>query len=232
MSFLIGCWLIMSSILGKMKKFGSFDMEESEVTDEHTEGEDSVQEAPDNSQGPLSTKVQPPKSNIFARRGRFVMGDSDKDMAPMDSFYQMDHLMAPSVIKFHVNMERGKLHKLLSTDSITGCSEKAFKFYDRRRIFDAVAQGNTKDLSDLLLYLNRTFKHLTDEEFKEPETGKTCLLKAMLNLHDGKNDTIPLLLDIARKTGTLKEFVNAEYTDNYYKGKRNNCCSEYSGFSD
>lgn len=54
----------------------------------------------------------------------------------------------------------------------------------------------------------------------EPETGKTCLLKAMLNLHDGKNDTIPLLLDIAKKTGTLKEFVNAEYTDNYYKGKR------------
>uniref|UniRef100_A0A674HMV9 Transient receptor potential cation channel subfamily V member 1 n=1 Tax=Taeniopygia guttata TaxID=59729 RepID=A0A674HMV9_TAEGU len=127
--------------------------------------------------------------------------------------------MAPSVIKFHVNLERGKLHKLLSTDSITGCSEKAFRFYDRRRIFDAVAQGNTKDLSDLLLYLNRTFKHLTDEEFKEPETGKTCLLKAMLNLHDGKNDTIPLLLDIARKTGTLKEFVNAEYTDNYYKGQ-------------
>uniref|UniRef100_A0A669PP61 Transient receptor potential cation channel subfamily V member 1 n=1 Tax=Phasianus colchicus TaxID=9054 RepID=A0A669PP61_PHACC len=109
--------------------------------------------------------------------------------------------------------------RLLSTDSITGCSEKAFKFYDRRRIFDAVAQGNTKDLDDLLLYLNRTLKHLTDDEFKEPETGKTCLLKAMLNLHDGKNDTIPLLLDIAKKTGTLKEFVNAEYTDNYYKGQ-------------
>uniref|UniRef100_A0A8C0FUY1 Transient receptor potential cation channel subfamily V member 1 n=1 Tax=Bubo bubo TaxID=30461 RepID=A0A8C0FUY1_BUBBB len=111
------------------------------------------------------------------------------------------------------------LVRLLSTDSIAGCSEKAFKFYDRRRIFDAVAQGNTKDLDDLLLYLNRTLKHLTDDEFKEPETGKTCLLKAMLNLHDGKNDTIPLLLDIARKTGTLKEFVNAEYTDNYYKGQ-------------
>ena len=31
---------------------------------------------------------------------------------------------------------------------------------------------------------------------------------------------MPLLLDIAKKTGTLKEFVNAEYTDNYYKGKR------------
>ncbi|XP_053940723.1 transient receptor potential cation channel subfamily V member 1 isoform X2 [Cuculus canorus] len=209
----------MSSILVKMKKLGSSDMEESEVTDEHTDGEDSILETPDSVQGAPSTKVQPPKSNIFARRGRFVMGDSDKDMAPMDSLYQMDHLVAPSVIKFHANLERGKLHKLLSIDSITGCSEKAFKFYDRRRIFDAVAQGNTRDLEDLLLYLNRTLKHLTDDEFKEPETGKTCLLKAMLNLHDGKNDTIPLLLDIARKTGTLKEFVNAGYTDNYYKGQ-------------
>ncbi|XP_069647199.1 transient receptor potential cation channel subfamily V member 1 isoform X4 [Haliaeetus albicilla] len=218
-TWLIDCLLTMSSILGKMKKFGSSDMEESEVTDEHTDGEDSMLETPDSLQGTVSTKVQPHKSNIFARRGRFVMGDSDKDMAPMDSFYQMDHLMAPSVIKLHANLERGKLQKLLSTDSITGCSEKAFKFYDRRRIFDAVAQGNTKDLDDLLLYLNRTLKHLTDDEFKEPETGKTCLLKAMLNLHDGKNDTIPLLLDIARKTGTLKEFVNAEYTDNYYKGQ-------------
>uniref|UniRef100_A0A8B9PRS7 Transient receptor potential cation channel subfamily V member 1 n=1 Tax=Apteryx owenii TaxID=8824 RepID=A0A8B9PRS7_APTOW len=209
----------MSSILGKMKKLGSSDMEESEVADEHTDGEDSLLEMPDSLQGTLNSKVQPPKSNIFARRGRFVMGDSDKGMAPMDSFYQMDHLMAPSVIKFHANLERGKLHKLLSTDSITGCSEKAFKFYDRRRIFDAVAQGNTSDLDNLLIYLNRTLKHLTDDEFKEPETGKTCLLKAMLNLHDGKNDTIPLLLDIAKKTGTLKEFVNAEYTDNYYKGQ-------------
>lgn len=218
----------MSSVLAKMKKFGSSDMEESEATDEHTDGEDSAVEMPDSLQGTLNTKVQPPKSNIFARRGRFVMGDSDKDMAPMDSLYQMDHLLAPSVIKFQANSERGKLHKLLSIDSITGCSEKAFKFYDRRRIFDAVAQGNTRDLDDLLLYLNRTLKHLTDDEFKEPETGKTCLLKAMLNLHDGKNDTIPLLLDIAKKTGTLKEFVNAEYTDNYYKGKRNGCYSEYS----
>uniref|UniRef100_A0A669Q249 Transient receptor potential cation channel subfamily V member 1 n=1 Tax=Phasianus colchicus TaxID=9054 RepID=A0A669Q249_PHACC len=202
-----------------MKKFGSSDIEESEVTDEHTDGEDSALETSDNLQGAFSSKVQPSRSNIFARRGRFVMGDSDKDMAPMDSFYQMDHLMAPSPAKCLVSVTEIYPVRLLSTDSITGCSEKAFKFYDRRRIFDAVAQGNTKDLDDLLLYLNRTLKHLTDDEFKEPETGKTCLLKAMLNLHDGKNDTIPLLLDIAKKTGTLKEFVNAEYTDNYYKGQ-------------
>ena len=111
MWFVAGCLFIMSSILEKMKKFGSSDIEESEVTDEHTDGEDSALETADNLQGTFSNKVQPSKSNIFARRGRFVMGDCDKDMAPMDSFYQMDHLMAHSVIKFHANMERGKLHK-------------------------------------------------------------------------------------------------------------------------
>uniref|UniRef100_A0A7M4F6R5 Transient receptor potential cation channel subfamily V member 1 n=1 Tax=Crocodylus porosus TaxID=8502 RepID=A0A7M4F6R5_CROPO len=214
----------MSSILGMMKKFGSSDVEESEVTDEHTDGEDSTLGTPDSLQGTQSTKLQPPpKSNIFSRRGRFVMGDSDKDMAPMDSFYPMDHLMCPPIIKFSANLERGKLHhhfgKLLSTESITSCSDKAFKYYDRRRIFDAVAQGDISDLDHLPMYLSRTLKHLTDDEFKEPETGKTCLLKAMLNLHEGKNNAIPLLLDIAEKTGNLKEFVNAGYTDNYYKGQ-------------
>ncbi|CAM5104466.1 unnamed protein product [Natator depressus] len=214
----------MSSILGKMRKLGSSDVEDSEVTDEHTDGENSFLGTPDSLQGSQSTKVQQlPKSNIFARRGRFGMGDSDKNMAPMDSLYQMDHLVSAPVIKFNINMERAKIHnqfaKLLSTNSIASCSEKAFKFYDRRRIFDAVAQGDTSDLNDLLIYLHETRKHLTDNEFKEPETGKTCLLKAMLNLHDGKNDTIPLLLEIAEKTGNLKELVNAEYIDNYYKGQ-------------
>lgn len=41
----------------------------------------------------------------------------------------------------------------------------------------------------------------------------------MLNLHNGQNDTISLLLDIARQTDSLKEFVNASYTDSYYKGE-------------
>ncbi|XP_054946117.1 transient receptor potential cation channel subfamily V member 1 isoform X11 [Physeter macrocephalus] len=53
----------------------------------------------------------------------------------------------------------------------------------------------------------------------DPDTGKTCLLKAMLNLHSGQNDTIPLLLEVARQTDSLKELVNASYTDSYYKGQ-------------
>uniref|UniRef100_A0A8C3HUS3 Transient receptor potential cation channel subfamily V member 1 n=1 Tax=Chrysemys picta bellii TaxID=8478 RepID=A0A8C3HUS3_CHRPI len=194
-----------------MRKLGSSDVEDSEVTDEHTDGEDSILGTLESLQGSQSTKVQQlPKSNIFARRGRFGMGDSDKNMAPMDSL----DLLNP-----YVSVTKFIFVRLLSTNSIASCSEKAFKFYDCRRIFDAVTQGDTSDLNDLLTYLHETRKHLTDHEFKEPETGKTCLLKAMLNLHDGKNDTIPLLLEIAEKTGNLKELVNAEYTDNYYKGQ-------------
>uniref|UniRef100_A0A2I3HU41 Transient receptor potential cation channel subfamily V member 1 n=1 Tax=Nomascus leucogenys TaxID=61853 RepID=A0A2I3HU41_NOMLE len=109
--------------------------------------------------------------------------------------------------------------RLLSQDSVAASTEKTLRLYDRRSIFEAVAQNNCQDLESLLLFLQKSKKHLTDNEFKDPETGKTCLLKAMLNLHDGQNDTIPLLLDIARQTDSLKEFVNASYTDSYYKGQ-------------
>ncbi|XP_015681982.1 transient receptor potential cation channel subfamily V member 1, partial [Protobothrops mucrosquamatus] len=109
--------------------------------------------------------------------------------------------------------------QLLSTASIGVCAGKAFKLYDRRSLFDAVAQGDPSQLDDLLIFLLESLKILTDAEFKEPDTGKTCLLKAMLNLHNGRNDTIPVLLEIAEKTENLKEFVNTGYTDSYYRGE-------------
>nr|KAF6417530.1 transient receptor potential cation channel subfamily V member 1 [Molossus molossus] len=110
-------------------------------------------------------------------------------------------------------------HRQSSQDSVPAGTEKSFKLYDRRKIFEAVAQNNCEELQSLLLFLQKSKKHLVDSEFKDPETGKTCLLKAMLNLHDGQNSTIPLLLEIARQTDSLKELVNASYTDNYYKGQ-------------
>lgn len=52
----------------------------------------------------------------------------------------------------------------------------------------------------------------------EPSTGKTCLPKALLNLSGGRNDTIPVLLDIAEKTGNMREFINSPFRDVYYRG--------------
>ncbi|KAG5840351.1 hypothetical protein ANANG_G00187880 [Anguilla anguilla] len=71
----------------------------------------------------------------------------------------------------------------------------------------------------LLEYLLGTDKRLTDEEFKEPSTGKTCLPKALLNLFGGRNDTIPFLIDVAERTGNLREFVNTPFRDVYYRGQ-------------
>uniref|UniRef100_A0ACB8ECJ1 Transient receptor putative cation channel sub V member 1 n=1 Tax=Sphaerodactylus townsendi TaxID=933632 RepID=A0ACB8ECJ1_9SAUR len=199
-----------------MKKLGSSDLEESDTMDDHTDGEDSA-----NGTNGNSTKMA--KQKIFARRARFGIGDCDKDVAPMDSFYQMELLESNPIIKFSLSLEKGRFHhhghKLLYTRSVDGNTEKSVTLYDRRRLFDAAANGDPSELDGLLTYLLKTRKQLTDDEFKEPETEKTCLLKAMLNLHRDQNDTIPVLLEIAEKTGNLREFVNSEYKDSYYKGQ-------------
>ena len=49
--------------------------------------------------------------------------------------------------------------------------------------------------------------------------GKTPLVKALLNLKKGENETVKYLLDIAEKMGDLQEFINVAHTDSYYFGK-------------
>lgn len=55
--------------------------------------------------------------------------------------------------------------------------------------------------------------HLSDDL-----NGKTALLKALLNLRGGNNDTVEVFLDIAARTGDLEDLVNASYKDPFYKG--------------
>ncbi|XP_075754957.1 transient receptor potential cation channel subfamily V member 4 isoform X2 [Pelodiscus sinensis] len=93
------------------------------------------------------------------------------------------------------------------------------KVFNRPILFDIVSRGSTTGLDGLLPFLLTHKKRLTDEEFREPSTGKTCLPKALLNLSGGKNDTIPLLLDIAEKTGNMREFINSPFRDVYYRGQ-------------
>ncbi|XP_051887766.1 transient receptor potential cation channel subfamily V member 4 [Pristis pectinata] len=93
------------------------------------------------------------------------------------------------------------------------------KVFNRALLFDIVSQGSVAGLDGLLVFLLSQKKRLTDEEFREPSTGKTCLPKALLNLTNGKNDTIPVMLEIAEKTGNLREFINAPFRDVYYRGQ-------------
>uniref|UniRef100_A0A8C9T071 Transient receptor potential cation channel, subfamily V, member 4 n=1 Tax=Scleropages formosus TaxID=113540 RepID=A0A8C9T071_SCLFO len=96
---------------------------------------------------------------------------------------------------------------------------RVLKVFSRSILFDAVSRADPGALEGLLEYLRVQEKSLTDEEFKEPSTGKTCLPKALLNLYGGQNDTIPLLVDIAEQTGNLCAFINTPFRDVYYRGQ-------------
>ncbi|XP_010609966.1 transient receptor potential cation channel subfamily V member 2 isoform X1 [Fukomys damarensis] len=90
--------------------------------------------------------------------------------------------------------------------------------FDRDRLFSAVSRGVPDDLAGLPEYLRRTSKYLTDSEYTEGSTGKTCLMKAVLNLQNGVNACILPLLQIDRDSGNPWPLVNAQCTDEYYRG--------------
>uniref|UniRef100_A0A8C6K6L5 Transient receptor potential cation channel subfamily V member 1-like n=1 Tax=Nothobranchius furzeri TaxID=105023 RepID=A0A8C6K6L5_NOTFU len=91
--------------------------------------------------------------------------------------------------------------------------------FTRERVFKAASQGNKSELIGLLDFLLANHKQLTSSDFIDETNGKTALLKALLNIKDGKNEAVEVLLDIADKTGDLKELINSSYTDPCYKGQ-------------
>uniref|UniRef100_A0A4W4H5C8 Ion transport domain-containing protein n=1 Tax=Electrophorus electricus TaxID=8005 RepID=A0A4W4H5C8_ELEEL len=140
-------------------------------------------------------------------------------MAPASKKAPMDSLFDYGSFRELNNQKRRKTENETSLDEGSPDSPATLKVFTRATLFDAVVKGDPRNLSGLLLYLRAYNKRLTDEEFKEPSTGKTCLSKALLNLHGGRNDTIPLLVDIAEDTGNLHEFINTPFRDFYYRGQ-------------
>ncbi|KAM3854893.1 LOW QUALITY PROTEIN: transient receptor potential cation channel subfamily V member 2-like [Vipera latastei] len=90
--------------------------------------------------------------------------------------------------------------------------------FNRDRIFDAVLAGDPELLNGLSDYLQKTSSFLSDTKYRDGKTGKTCLMKALLNLKDGQNPTIPLLLKIDKETQNPRPLINTACTDSHYKG--------------
>nr|XP_020664736.1 transient receptor potential cation channel subfamily V member 2 [Pogona vitticeps]XP_020664737.1 transient receptor potential cation channel subfamily V member 2 [Pogona vitticeps]XP_020664738.1 transient receptor potential cation channel subfamily V member 2 [Pogona vitticeps]XP_020664739.1 transient receptor potential cation channel subfamily V member 2 [Pogona vitticeps]XP_020664740.1 transient receptor potential cation channel subfamily V member 2 [Pogona vitticeps] len=132
-------------------------------------------------------------------------GADTESPRPFDTSFQKEEQPSPS-IKFNIHYAQG--HN----------KPKDPNRFGRDRIFGAVTRGNPKELEGLKEYLLKTLKFLTDSEFTDGKTGKTCLMKALLNLKDGGNPTIPLLLSIDEETQNPKPLVNVPCKDNYYKG--------------
>ncbi|XP_015259487.1 PREDICTED: transient receptor potential cation channel subfamily V member 1-like, partial [Cyprinodon variegatus] len=90
--------------------------------------------------------------------------------------------------------------------------------FTRYDVFRAASEGDAAQLNGLLEYLQDSKERLSSD-FIDESNGKTALIKALLKLKDGKNDTIEVLIDIAEKTEDLYSFINAAYTDDCYKGQ-------------
>ncbi|KAM6911182.1 transient receptor potential cation channel subfamily V member 1 isoform 1-T2 [Lycodopsis pacificus] len=129
--------------------------------------------------------------------------------APMDTDYLEEMETTVPQIRFNLNYDKeigGKEQNKRDSKTLT-----------IERLFEAVASGDVNKLDNLHQYLRQNMKKLSDSLYQS--YGKTALMKALLHLKDGKNETVELLIDISEKTGDLKEFVNAAYTNSYYKGQ-------------
>ncbi|KAL2095054.1 hypothetical protein ACEWY4_009773 [Coilia grayii] len=137
------------------------------------------------------------------------LGASVQERRPMDEYQEHLEETSPKV-KVNRNFVKGMM-------GITGEAAQDKDRFDMTRLFAAVSSGDVAQLDGLESYLIRSQKHLTDSEYQP--NGKTALLKALLNLKDGRNDAVKELLRIAESMGDLDEFVNAAYTDFTYKGQ-------------
>lgn len=50
------------------------------------------------------------------------------------------------------------------------------------------------------------------------DTGKTCLMKALLNINPNTEEIVRVLLAFAEENDILGRFINAEYTEEAYEG--------------
>ncbi|XP_072909209.1 transient receptor potential cation channel subfamily V member 3-like isoform X1 [Hemitrygon akajei] len=83
----------------------------------------------------------------------------------------------------------------------------------------SVAEGNMEDFSKVLRIIHITRMKLTEPWFSDYKTGKTCLMKALLNLNSNTQGIVQRLIETAEKNNCLNQLINAEYTDKDYKGQ-------------
>ena len=50
------------------------------------------------------------------------------------------------------------------------------------------------------------------------DTGKTCLMKALLNINPNTKEIVRILLAFAEENNILDRFINAAYTEEAYEG--------------
>ena len=97
----------------------------------------------------------------------------------------------------------------------------------KKRIFAAVSEGCVEELVELLMELQELCKRRRGLDVSDflmhkltaSDTGKTCLMKALLNINPNTKEVVRILLAFAEENDILDRFINAEYTEEAYRGQ-------------
>ncbi|XP_012508042.1 PREDICTED: transient receptor potential cation channel subfamily V member 3 isoform X3 [Propithecus coquereli] len=97
----------------------------------------------------------------------------------------------------------------------------------KKRIFTAVSEGCVEELLELLVELQELCKRRRGLDVPDflmhkltaSDTGKTCLMKALLNINPNTKEIVRILLAFAEENDILDRFINAEYTEEAYEGQ-------------
>ncbi|XP_075450253.1 transient receptor potential cation channel subfamily V member 3 isoform X2 [Ascaphus truei] len=107
----------------------------------------------------------------------------------------------------------------------SGKSKTTVKRKLKNLLFKAVSEGNVDELNRLLDDVKLSSRgHIALKDFlmnklTSRDTGKTCLMKALLNINEHTTDIVHTLLSFAKENAFLEIFINAEYTEENYKGQ-------------
>ncbi|XP_019401288.1 PREDICTED: transient receptor potential cation channel subfamily V member 3 [Crocodylus porosus] len=97
----------------------------------------------------------------------------------------------------------------------------------KKYLFRAVSEGNIEELCHLLTEIkersnacrNMTVPEYLMKKLTASDTGKTCLMKALLNINRNTNEIVNILFSFAEENNILELLINAAYTDEAYKGQ-------------
>ncbi|XP_060704380.1 transient receptor potential cation channel subfamily V member 3-like isoform X2 [Hemiscyllium ocellatum] len=98
----------------------------------------------------------------------------------------------------------------------------------RIQLFNAIFEGDLDTIDTLLGKVKESNGYLSHQILKDPNTGQTCLMKALLKITNKVEDAaqdcktveiVKKLISFSRKTGDLEAFINAAYTDKIYRGQ-------------
>ncbi|GCB61534.1 hypothetical protein scyTo_0011323 [Scyliorhinus torazame] len=102
-----------------------------------------------------------------------------------------------------------------------------YKIY-RTPLFAAIFEGDLNTVDALLQTIEESNGWLSHQNFKDPNTGQTCLMKALLKITNKTEEMdqdikmveiVKKLISFSKKTGDLEVFINAAYTDKIYRGQ-------------